>query len=434
LTLPRLLQAEASASPGKREKHCILIFLYGGLSQLDSFDIKPEAPAELRGPYAAIPTAVPGTRICEKLPRLARLADRYALIRSMHLDKDWFHGDAVHLNLGGKMAGKERDHSPHYGAVLSKLRPSSGMVSYVWLIEDRAEADVPHARIASGGKLGAIYAPLVVGSSSLHPAMADFRVSHFAPAQGVNADRLESRDDLLRQLEPAAASADRRLATLDQYRKQAMELVAGERGQKAFALHMEADALRERYGQHPMGQSLLLARRLIEAGVRLVGVNGWPATDLNSGTTQLFDSHGVLYKAAGATMWGDNIYGLGRYLPRVDQAVSALLEDLQDRGLLQDTLVVLATEFGRTPTIKDKGRDHWPHCYSILMAGAGVAGGAVYGRTDKHAAYILDDPVSTPDFGATIYHALGVSPETPLEADNPNSKISEGHPVLRLFS
>jgi hypothetical protein len=434
LTLPRLLQA-AGTGQRRREKHCILIFLYGGLSQLDSFDLKPDAPVEIRGPYESIPTAVPGIRICEKLPRLARLADRYAVIRSMHLEKDWFHGNAVHINLGGKMVGEARDNSPHYGAVLSKVRPSHGMVSYVWLIEDRAENDIPHARIVSGGRLGALYAPLMIGSSTQHPAKKDFRVNYFSPAEGINAERLHSRDELLRDLEPPTDSVNGSSARLDRYRKQAIELVAGERGRQAFAIDMEKESLRDRYGWHPMGQSLLLARRLIEAGVRLVGVNGWPATDLNGGTTQLFDGHGVLYQStASASMWGENAYGLGRYLPRVDESLSALLEDLRDRGLLDDTLVVLATEFGRTPRISNKGRDHWHHCYSILMAGAGIAGGAIYGRTDKHAAYIVDDPVSTLDFGATIYHALGVSPETPLETDNPNSKIAEGQPVLRLFT
>lgn len=212
-----------------------------------------------------------------------------------------------------------------------------------------------------------------------------------------------------------------------------MDLVTGPEARRAFDLERESPAVRDRYGRGPLGQNLLMARRLIEAGVRLVSVTAW--TGLPPGekfrNVQTWDMHG---NGAGlGSIFGTGHFGLGWALPRVDESVSALLEDLRDRGLLDSTLVVMVGEFGRSPKVVNAGRDHWPACYSALLAGAGIRGGSVYGSSDKQGGYVRDNPVSPEDFGATLFHALGVPPETRLGADGFTNPVSAGKPVLDLF-
>jgi uncharacterized protein (DUF1501 family) len=412
LSLPNLLRAEQSRASKRREKHCIFVYQYGGLSQLDSWDPKPNAPAELRGPYRPIATAVPGFQIGELMPRLARSADKFAVIRSMT------HTVPVH-DIANKMllAGNRKPAAddPAFGSVVSKLRPAhAGVPGYVWLQKFGGGAAPPDPTYLTGGALGPAHAPLLVGTGHAdNLATPGYKVKVF--------DGLAKLD------------ANNPLAP---HRSKAFDLLTGPAARKAFDIEQEPLKVRERYGFNPLGQNLLLARRLVEAGVRLTSVVAW--TGLKPGekfmSVETWDMHGN----AGVGIFDDGWNGLGFALPRCDQAVSALLEDLSDRGLLDDTLVVLVGEFGRTPRISKggtgvNGRDHWPNCYSAMLAGAGVRGGAVYGASDKTAAYVKDDPVSLEDFTATLYTALGIDPATRLSPDGFTRPASAGAPVGALL-
>lgn len=425
LSLPRLFAAQESA----REKSCIFIFQYGGLSQLDSWDPKPNGPSETRGPYRAIETSVPGFRVGELMPRLAQQADRYAVIRSMS------HGVPVH-DVANRMllAGQSQPamNAPAFGSIVTKLRPSSASVpSHVWLQKFGGGAMPPEPTYVTGGWLGMAHAPLVIGTGHEdNPGTAGFRVKAFDAAEGVTTDRLDARRQLLDHFEPSA-SINRPADSISRFREQAFDLLTGSAARQAFDVDREPDSIRDRYGRNPLGQNLLLARRLIEAGVRLVNVVAWcglaPGDKFLS--LETWDMHGN----AGIDIFGNGWNGLGWALPVCDTAVSALLDDLQQRGLLDQTLVVLVGEFGRTPRISKGGsaigRDHWPNCYSAMLAGAGVRGGTVYGSSDAQAAYVKDRPVSPEDFAATLFHTLGIPPETGISPDGFSVRASTGRPI-----
>jgi uncharacterized protein (DUF1501 family) len=427
LSLPQLLCAEDSQANQKRQKHCIFIFQYGGLSQLDSWDPKPNAPAELRGPYMPIATTVPGFRVGELMPRLARIADKYAVIRSMT------HTMAVH-DIANKMllAGNRKPTAddPSFGSVVAKLKPSVASVpGYVWLQKFGGGAAPPDPTYLTGGALGPAYAPLLIGTGHLdNLSTPGYKVKAFETDASVSPERVAGRRELLNKLDTNNPLAP--------HRERAFDLLTGPAARKAFDIEEEPAKVRDRYGRHPLGQNLLLARRLIEAGVRLTSVVAWmgmkPGEKFFS--IETWDMHGN----AGVGIFDDGWNGLGFALPRCDQAVSALLEDLDDRGLLDDTLVVLIGEFGRTPRISKgggnvNGRDHWPNCYSAMIAGAGIRGGAVYGASDATAAYVKDDPVSLEDFTATLYTALGIDPATRLSPDGFTRPASTGTPVAALI-
>ncbi|MFO0844335.1 MAG: DUF1501 domain-containing protein [Gemmataceae bacterium] len=428
LGLPGLLANEATRN-STQQRSCIFIFQYGGLSQLDSWDPKPNAPADVRGPYRPIATAVPGFRVGELMPRLARLADRYAVIRSMS-HRVPIHDVANRMLLAGQSSPPAN--APSFGAVVSKLRPApAGTPSHVWLQKFGGGAMPPESSYLTGELLGAAHAPLLVGAHhDDHPANPDFRIRAFDTATGLSSQRVQERLGLLGRLEGGQAPV-----SLSRFREKAAELLHGSAARRAFEVPREPDAVRDRYGRHPMGQNLMLARRLIEAGVRLVSVVAWcglaPGEKFFS--LETWDMHGN----AGVDIFGNGWNGLGWALPCCDQAVSALVDDLQTRGLLDSTLVVLVGEFGRTPRISKGGsaigRDHWPQCYSAMLAGAGVRGGAVYGASDRQAAYVKDRPVSPEDFAATLLHALGIAPETPVSPDGFSLRASAGRPILDLF-
>lgn len=431
LSLPQLLAAEAgSAQPAKS---CIFIYQYGGLSQLDSWDPKPDAPDEIRGPYKPIATATPGLHVGELMPQLAKLSQHYCVVRSL-THKVPVHDVANRMLLAGNSAPPSD--TPAFGSVVSKLRPSAADVpSYVWLQKFGGGAAPPESAYLSGGFLGLAHAPLLVGTGhDDNPATPGFRVKAFDSADDVDADRLQVRRRFLESLN-GAATAETAVAAWRKFQDRAFQLLEGEAARRAFDLEREPAKLRDRYGRHPLGQNLLLARRLIEAGTRLVGVVAW--TGLAPGdkflSLETWDMHGN----AGISIFGNGWNGLGWALPRADQAVAALLEDLHERGLLDTTLVVLVGEFGRTPKIsrgsKAIGRDHWPHCYSALLAGAGVRGGAVYGASDATAAYVRSRPVTPEDFSATLYHALGIDPAVRLSPDGFTRPASTGTPLTSLF-
>jgi hypothetical protein len=431
LGLPDLLQARVAAGlPRRSERSCIFIVQYGGASHLDSLDLKPDAPEEVRGPYRPIATNVPGIRVGELLPRLARLADRYCLIRSMS-HRNPGHDGGMHVAMTGHSNPAPDD--PYFGAVMARLRPAAGAVPpYVWI--QNLAGDV-QPRYLTGGFLGPAYSPLRIGNDLDNPSSPNFRVTAFDAPADVPAGRLRARHDLLAAVEPGASPLLGRPAAagLRRFQEEAVELVTGPAARRAFDLDREPAALRDRYGRGPLGQNLLLARRLIEAGVRLVSVTAW--TGLPPGekfrNVQTWDMHGT--GAGLGSIFGTGHFGLGWALPRLDESVAALLEDLDQRGLLAETLVVVVGEFGRSPRISGAGRDHWPACYSALVAGAGIRGGAVHGRSDRQGAYVRDDPVSPEDFGATLFQALGADPATRLGADGFTRPASTGQPIQALF-
>ena len=431
LGLPHLLTARASESPARqvRERSCIFIVQYGGASHIDSLDPKPQAPAEIRGPYRPVATAVPGLRLGELLPRLGGLADRFTLIRSM-THGNGGHDGGMHVAMTGHSAPEVE--TPYFGSVMARLRPATQNIpSYVWL--QNIAGDV-QPRYLTGGFLGSAYSPLRVGTDLDNPANPAFRFTGFDPPRDIPPERLHSRMALLGSVDAVAANpVCPTTANMRQFQERAVDLVSGPNAARAFRLEHETATARDRYGRHAIGQNLLMARRLIEAGVRLVSVTAWcglpPGEQFRN--VQTWDMHG---NGAGlGSIFGTGGFGLGWALPNVDQSVSALLEDLEVRGLLESTLVVMVGEFGRSPRISSEGRDHWPACYSALLAGAGVRGGHVHGASDAHGGYVRDNPVRPEDFGASLFHALGVSPETRLGADGFTRPASAGRPILDLF-
>jgi hypothetical protein len=380
LSLPDFLRIQAASAARRAtpdaEKSCILIVQYGGASHIDSWDPKPDAVAEMRGPYKPITTSVPGLRVCELMPRLARLANRFCLVRSLtHHSAD--HSEAMHFAMTGnsKPDPSHVDDTPYFGSVLARLRPAKRPVpSYVFINSNYEE------RHRTGGFLGRVYAPFRTGTDEGYPSEPVYGVTAFDPAEGVSQERLSGRSRLLPSLDRPKSPVERSEAAQDFRRLQerAWDLVMAPAARRAFDLELEPGQVRDHYGRHPLGQHLVQARRLIEAGVRLVTVVAWMGTSPHDkkNNLQTWDMHGG---PALGSMFGTGTLGLGWALPCLDQAVAALLEDLDLRGLLESTLVVVVGEFGRTPAISanegNPGREHWPHCFSALLAGAGVRGG-----------------------------------------------------------
>jgi hypothetical protein len=442
LRLPGMVAARVDPNRPPRgvaaEKSCIFLLLCGGPSHLDTWDLKPDAPEGIRGPYRPVATAVPGMRLSELHSRLATLTPHFSLIRSMtHVGNISNHFDAMHHLLSGQ-AGAPAD-SPYLGSILSRVRPSRrNVANYVWLIRCVGDPVFCAPNIGTGGHLGAAHSPLFVGSATNHPALPGFRGPDelFGPAEP---ERLQGRHRLLDRLDPGASADDRARATSEwqDLRQRAFELANGPAGRQVFELDREPPRVRDRYGRHPLGQNLLLARRLIEAGVGFVTVNGWTGAAPGAGNgppSSSWDMHGGHMGMGNA--FGEGSYGMGWCLPRLDEALSALLIDLRDRGLLERTLVVVMGEFGRSPRIQTQGapgRIHWPDCFSAILAGAGIRGGAVYGESDRIGAYVKDRPVRPEDLGATIYQALGVPLDLRLGRDGFTRPITTGRPILDLF-
>jgi hypothetical protein len=444
LGVPGLVAAGVDVNRGLRgaaaDKSCIFILLCGGPSHLDTWDLKPQAPEGIRGPYRPISTSVPGMQLCELHTRLATLTQHFCLVRSMtHVGNISNHFDAMHHLLSGQ-AGAAAD-APYLGSILSRVRSNQRQVaSYVWLIRCVGDPVFCAPNIGTGGHLGAQHSPLFVGSATNHPALANFRGPEelFGPT---DPERMQGRRRLLEGVEAEApASADeagRVTREWQELHRRAFELANGPGGRQVFELDREPARVRDRYGRHPLGQNLLLARRLVEAGVGFVTVNGWTgaAPDAGGGPpSSSWDMHGGHMGMGNA--FGTGSYGMGWCLPRLDEALSALLVDLRERGLLERTLVVVVGEFGRSPQINTQGapgRVHWPDCFSAILAGAGIRGGMVYGESDRIGAYVRDKPVRPQDFGATIYHALDVSPDLRLGRDGFTRPITTGQPVMDLF-
>jgi hypothetical protein len=439
LGIPGIVMGRDYVDPASRtgtEKNCIFLLLCGGPAHLDTWDLKPNAPDEIRGPYQPISTKVPGMQLCELHTRLANLTDKFCLVRSMtHPGNISNHFDAMHNLLSGQTSGKP-DESPYLGSVVAKYRPSKrNVVSYAWLIKCVGPPVFCAPNIATGGHLGSAYAPVFVGAADNHPAMPNFQPPKLY--EGSDAERFQQRRQLLGSLESATAERDPRGQDWNEVREKGFEIMTKLEGRQAFELDREPASVRDRYGRHPLGQNLLLARRLVESGVGFVTVNGWTGQAPGAGNgppSSSWDMHGGHMGMGNA--FGNGSYGMGWCLPRLDEALSALLADLDERGMLDNTLVVAMGEFGRSPMINTQGppgRLHWPQCFSAILAGGGIRGGAVYGESDRTGAYVKSDPVRPQDLGATVLHALDVPTNSNMNNSGIPRPITTGQPVRKLF-
>jgi len=399
LSLGGLFAAEKAATTSAkraRAKSVLLVFLGGGISHHDTFDLKPDALEEIRGKYKGIPSNIPGLHVGELLPKMAKTMDKVCLVRSQQHGND-HHETATNWVLSGKFGSPFGDH-PAMGAVVAQQTGFSGIVppyvavpknpSFTW-------------ELGKSAWLGGRFESFKAGD----PNAKDFKVRDLSLPKDVSAKTLERRATLLKAVDSLSAhvQGNDQIATYDEFHQKAAQMVLSPHAQSAFDVDKEPEKLRDAYGRNEFGQSCLLARRLVESGVRFVTVNyaGW-------------DHHAKIFE------------GLDKKLPQFDQGFSALIEDMTERGLLKDTLVVCMGEFGRTPKInKDAGRDHWGHAGVMMFAGAGVRGGKIIGATDKTGSRVTDRPVSPADVCHTVYEALGINPAKELHTP-------EGRPVFIL--
>ena len=434
-------ELDAKGNAKASEKSCIFVLLCGGPSHVDTWDMKPEAPLDYRGPYEPIATKVPGMRINEMHTGLAKLTSEFTLINSMsHPGAISNHFDAMHNLLSGQSEKRVRqgvpDDQPYIGSFVAKHRPSKrNLISNAWLIKCVGRPVFCAPNIGIGGYLGSAYAPVFIGSAKNHPAMKDFQPPKIFDFGDEKA--LARRKGLLSQMESRKLDFDPQVKDWSDLRSKAYDAMTRKEGRQAFEMHREPTKTRERYGMHPLGQNLLLARRMVESGVRFVTVNGWAGQapyDKKGPPSSSWDMHGGNMGMGNA--FGKGSYGMGFCLPRLDQALSALLSDLKERGMLENTLVVVTGEFGRTPNVLKQnppGRQHWPKCFSSILAGAGIAGGQVYGKTNKRGAYVTRKPVRVEEFAATIYHALDIPINDPQDASGISRTLTTGKPVMELF-
>jgi hypothetical protein len=390
-----------------RAKSVLLVFLGGGISHHDSFDLKPEAVEEIRGKYKSIPTDVTGLQICELLPKMAKTMSKVALVRSQQHGND-HHETATNWVLSGKFGTPFGDH-PAMGAVVAHETGFAGRVppyvavprnpSFTW-------------ELGKSAWLGGRYESFKAGD----PNAKDFKVRDLSCATPMKPEQMERRQSLLKAVDSLARQIEGndQIATYDEFQRKAAEMILSPDAQAAFDMEKENGKTRDAYGRNEFGQSCLLARRLVESGVRFVTVNsaGW-------------DHHAKIFES------------LDKKLPLFDQGFSALIHDMDQRGLLKDTLVVCMGEFGRTPKInKDAGRDHWGHAGVLLFAGAGVQPGRIIGATDKNGSYVTDRPVKPADVCYTVYEALGIDPRKMLTTPEgrPTHILDEGELLKELFS
>lgn len=413
-----------------RAKRCVMLFLTGGMPQHDTFDPKPLAPANVRGELSAIDTSVPGMQVSELFPQFASRANHVTLLRSVT------HDDTVHTSAGYAMLTGWRHPQanartaadikpqptdrPHVGSIISLLQPDQGVPPFVSLPEIIKDAAVNEFPGLNGGLMGDRYSPLLVEGSV---QSGRFNPPPLSLTQDVSNTRLAGRKNLLAGLDRRLAfnSDSARISTYESQRERAFELLTSNSVQQSFDADLESAETRRRYGSHLFGQSCLMARRLLQAGVSLVTVY-WPYEGPED--SPVWDTH------------GNNFAHLrNRLAPPTDAAMSALLDDLADFGMLDETLFIAMGEFGRSPKINAQaGRDHWPQAATVVLAGAGVRAGAVYGSTDRLGGYPQDRPVSPSDLTATMLHLLGVEPDLEIHdrTGRPYS-ANDGSPILDLF-
>lgn len=404
--MPRL-----QAGLGSRSTKALIVFwTHGGMSQQDTYDMKPDAPAEYRGPYAPIATTVPGITITERFPRQARVMDHLSIVRSVR-HQNAIHAPSAHwMQTGyfGPTLARNAAQKPSFGSVIARTRGASQPHMPPYVAIPKAEAFGYQGAVY----LGAAHNPFEVGAD---PNASDFRMPSLALPPGLAVRSVQNRARLLREFDTLRRDVDRTgtLEGLNSFRSQALEMLTGDRVRNAFDLSQESSRVRDRYGRHSYGQGALLARRLVEAGTTCVTIN-----------TGYWDHH-------------DNIEnGLEAHLPPLDAAIAALVEDLENRGMLQDVLVYCAGEFGRTPLINgNAGRDHWSSCFSVLLGGGGLKGGQVVGASEPRGGSVRERPVSPADLLATLYQALGIPLDTHYEdaSGRPVSIVGPGRPIHELL-
>lgn len=385
----------AAQSQRHADNSCIFIWLNGGPSQFETFDPKPATAETIRGPYGAIQTGLPGIALSELLPMLARRTDKYALIRTLA------HRNTNHRSTA-MLTGFD-DKQETFGAVVTKLKGGRrSMPPYVHIGSTAADANrvVSNIDKVGGGSFGAAYDPLAVRD----PTGKNVKLSTFSLAADLPAQRLAQRQQLLGEIDRWRRQADESEAVqrLERHRQQAINLLTSSHVRDAFDVEREPESLRARYGANFFGQACLMARRLVEAGTRYVQIKWYDIVAFDA-----WDCHGA--ELPGMMRMEQQL------CPRLDQGLSTLLDDLDNRGMLESTLVVVAGEFGRTPKLNKNGsRDHWPYCYSALMAGGGVPGGSIVGQSDRNCTTPAHRPVTPTEFAATIYHLLGIDTATDI--------------------
>lgn len=397
----------ANNSPKARAKSVILVYLGGGLSHHDTFDMKPDAPEEIRGKYKPIATNITGLKIGELLPKMAQTMDKVCLVRSGSHEND-HHETATNWVLSGRFGSPFGDY-PSMGSVVAHETGFTGMLPpYVAVPKNPAFT----WELGKSAFLGGRYESFKAGD----PSQAGYKVRDLSPAEPMSARAMERRKSLLQAVDTLGnqIKGNDQMATYDDFQRHAAEMILSPEAQSAFDMDKESVQSRDAYGRNEFGQSCLLARRLVERGVKFVTVSsgGW-------------DHHKKIWD------------GLEKKLPVFDQGFAAMIHDMSQRGLLKDTLVVAMGEFGRTPKInKDIGRDHWGRAGSMLFAGAGVAPGKVLGATDKEGAYVTDTPVRPADVAYTIFAALGINPRKELHTPEgrPLEILNEGRLIEELYA
>ncbi|GAB4158711.1 MAG: DUF1501 domain-containing protein [Planctomycetaceae bacterium] len=422
LSLPELLAAESrsrTSSLKPRADSCILIFLNGGPSHLDMWDMKPEAADGIRGPFKSIATSLAGYRMGEHLPKLAKQMHHATVVRSMHHSVNNSHAAAVYCSMTGhdrgeKGGGARPDDNPTPGSVLSMLRPPKRPIApnvHLPFITKEGAGGPPQPGFF-GGYLGGAHDPLFVLKD---PNASGFRIPELTLFNDVSENRFAKRRQLLSQLDQQLKSKEAQAAldSMDGFQQRAFQLLTSEATQRAFRLSEESAKTRDAYGRNRYGQSVLLARRLIQAGTRMVTIS-W-APDANA----TWDTHGNNFNKLKNTL-----------LPQFDSACGTLIADLAERKMLDRTLVAVLGDFGRTPKInKNAGRDHWNFCYSIMFAGGGFKPGFIYGSSDRTGAFPNSDPLKPGDIVSTIYHTLGIAPHTEIRdrLNRPHRLVPDGH-------
>jgi len=396
LNLPRLLAAGSGQA-----QNCIIFFLEGGPCQHDSFDPKPDQPSEIRGSFKTIPTSIPGVHFSELLPRCAQNLSRFSVIRSVY-SREAIHEKAKQYIFSGARPNNAFKH-PVFGSVVAKeLGPRNGLPPFVCIPRKDISADA--------GFLGPAYDPFITGD----PAGKEFKVQDLSLPSNLTLDESVSRSRLLAAMDEEIRQTEKSKTVegMDYFYQKAFDLVSSTAARKAFNLSEEPDKLRDSYGRNSAGQGALLARRLVESGVRMAAV-------FQSG----YDSH------------TNNDEASRKIFPVFDQAFAALITDLEDRGLLSTTLVLAIGEFGRTPIINHSaGRDHWPGVFSIAAAGAGIPGGQIIGSSDAQGGAPKDRPVSIEDLGATVYKKLGIDFHKEYRTTGRPVRInSDGTPIREFF-
>lgn len=411
--LADLLRLDASADDTSTSsgKSIIVFWTHGGMSQQDTYDMKPHAPAEYRGMYAPVQTTVPGIVVSERFPLQAKVMHHLSQIRSVH-HENGIHAPSAHwMQTGhfGPTLARIAQQKPSFGSVIARSLGAKQSQMPPYVAVPKAEA----FGYQRAHYLGNAYDPFEVGAD---PNSKNFGVPNLSLPNGLSFKSIESRRALLAEFDTLARDIDDSgvMEGLDTFKAQALEMVAGEQVREAFDLSGEPDSLRDRYGRHQYGQSALLARRLVEAGTRCVTIN-----------TGYWDHH-------------DNIHpGLEEHLPPLDRAIAALVEDLEQRGMLDDVLIYCAGEFGRTPLINGHaGRDHWSNCFTVMLAGGGIAGGRVVGASEKWGGGVAERLTTPLDLLATIYRAMGIPLNTHYNdaSGRPVSIVDSGRPVDELFS